>query len=63
MRTPDYRRDAENQQADANDAARAEGWHRDDWADDEGPTRGELDRDEFGPDWWREEQLRGWADV
>jgi hypothetical protein len=58
MRTPDYRRDAEHQQADANDAARAEGWHRDDWADDEAPTRGELDRDEFD---WERERWRGWS--
>lgn len=44
-----YREDISNQQAEATDAALAERMYRNEWPEDETPTRAELDREEF----WR----------
>ena len=43
-----YAADISNQRADHDDAMRAEGLDRNDWADDDRPTKAELDRDEWG---------------
>ena len=59
-----YRRDISDQYADANDAALNEVYaDRDDWADDDRPTRNEIERDEYGPDYFDErERWRSHAD-
>jgi hypothetical protein len=44
-----FTEDASDQTATHNDDMRAEATgHPDDWADDERPTKAELDRDEWG---------------
>lgn len=59
-----YFEDISDQQAEANDAALNELYaDRDDWPDDERPTRAELDADERDSGWdYERERWRAHAD-